>query len=195
MGFVLFFLGVVVVSFFVILLIYYCMFRSVPGGLHDPDLSFKEEYEKHCCKQTRRVTQDLTFQHFLNLYQINPEKWRFFNGETYGHYGHYNDDYRLYYWIDADADADDDDDDDDIQVIFSKKDYIKFRKWNGKRIFARYIHREEEAKYTFEKQSSEACRYLLADVQKDIDKSRDEAQAQIDQAKEITKNIAITLDM
>ena len=185
MGIVLIILGVIVIGLIIILTLFYTVFRSMPWGLYNPEYSFKQEYELHCHKTVHKITQDLTFNHFLNLYQINPDKWKFFDGGRYNTYGNSNDHYRLFYYTDEEK----------VQITFSKKDYIKFRKWNGDRIFDRELDQNEKAKIISKNHSAEVCQFLLKDVQKDIDRIRDEAQQQIDEARTITENITITLNL
>jgi hypothetical protein len=162
--------------------VYYAVFRAMPWQLHDSDTSFKQEYKLHCYQAAYSTTQDLTFNHFLNLYQINPNKWKFFDGGKYNTYGSFNDHYRLFYYPGGTKGK--------VQIIFSKKDYIKFRKWNSDRIFDRELDQTEKAKVVSEKNSAAACQFLLEDVQKDIDKMREEAQRQIDEARELTNSVA-----
>jgi hypothetical protein len=159
----------------------------MPWDLHNPEYSFKQEYKLHCYQAAHKTTQDLTFKHFLNLYQINPSKWKFFDGGKYNTYGHSNDHYRLFYCPDGMEGR--------VQIIFSKKDYVKFRKWNGDRIFDRDLDQTEKAKVVSAKNSAKVCQFLLEDVQRDIDRIRDEAQLQIDEAQTLTENITITLNL
>ena len=72
MGIVLIILGIIVIGLVVVLTVFYAVFRSMPWDLYNPEYSFKQEYELHCHKTVHKITQDLTFNHFLNLYQINP---------------------------------------------------------------------------------------------------------------------------
>ena len=187
MGVVLIILGVITMGLTIVLTTYRTVFRSMPWNLHNPGYSFKQEYELHCHKTVHKTTQDLTFNHFLNLYQINPDKWKLFEGGRYNTYGNSNDHYRLFYCPDGTEGR--------VQVIFSKKDYVKFRKWNGDRIFNEELDQTKRAKVVSEKQSAEVCQFLLEDVQKDIDRIREEAQQQIDEARTLTENITITLDL
>jgi hypothetical protein len=167
--------------------VYYAVFRAMPWDLHSPNHSFKEEYKFHCYKTAYKITKDLTFNNFHNLYQINPNKWKFFDGGKYITYGNSNDHYRLFYCLDSAEDR--------VQIIFSKKDYVKFRKWNSDRIFDRELDRAEKAKVVSEKNSVATCQFLLEDVQKDIDKMREDAQKQIDEARELMSSVATRRSM
>lgn len=159
--------------------VYYAVFRAMPWQLHDSDISFSKEYEYHSCSLYSKATHDLTFDNFLELYQINPEKWEFYEGEPQ-YYGHNTNSFRLFYNAEQE----------EIQVIFSKRDFLKFRKWLYKNIIQETTFKGRAENSIKNKKSAAACQFLLEDIQKDIDKMREEAQKQIDEARELTNSIA-----
>lgn len=161
--------------------VYYATFRAMPWQFHDSDIAFNKEYEGHSntLYSTRRITYDLTFDSFLELYQINPEKWSFYQDDP-RYYGHNSNDYCLFYTTDTET----------IQVAFSKRDFIKFRKWIYKNICQEATYENSRANSTKNRASAASCQFLLEDVQKDIDKMREEAQKKIDEARELTNAVA-----
>lgn len=182
MGTTLTILGIVIGGGIVLCgLTYYIVFRAMPWDMHDSDLSFAQEYEKHAARRTHQRTHDLTFKSFLELYQINPKKWHFFS-KAINQYGNSHGDYCLFYEPKDGADC--------TQIVFSKKDYLKFRRWMDKQIINRELAKATQTNSSIDKNSAQACQWILEDVQKDIDAIREEAQKKIDEAREITEQIA-----
>ena len=161
--------------------VYYAVFRAMPWQLHDSDIPFNEEYEYHSDSpySDQKATHDLTVDSFLELHQINPEKWQFYEDDPQ-HYGHNTNSFRLFYNTEQEK----------IQVIFSKRDFVKFRKWLDKNIRQETTYKSRTANSIKNKKSAAACQFLLEDVQKDIDKMREDAQKQIDEARELTNSVA-----
>lgn len=161
--------------------VYYAVFRAMPWQLHDSDIPFSKEYEYHSCSvySDQKATHDLTFDSFLELYQVNPEKWEFYEGEPQ-YYGRHTNSFRLFYNAEQE----------EVQVIFSKRDFLKFRKWLDKNIRQETTYKSRTKNSIKNKKSAAACQFLLEDVQKDIDKMREDAQKQIDEARELTNSIA-----
>lgn len=162
--------------------VYYAVFRAMPWQLHDSDIPFDKEYGYHSCSpySDQKATHDLTFDSFLELYQINPEKWEFYENDP-DYYGHNTNSFRLFYNAEQE----------EVQVIFSKRDFIKFRKWLDKNIRQETTYKSRTENSIKNKKSAAACQFLLEDVQKDIDKMREDAQKQIDEARELTNSVAI----
>ena len=160
---------------------YYAVFRAMPWQLHDSDIPFSKEYEYHSYSpySDQKATHDLTFNSFLELYQINPEKWEFYEDEP-RYYGRHTDSFRLFYNAEQGT----------VQIIFSKRDFLKFRKWLYNNILQETTYKSRTKNSIKNKKSAAACQFLLEDVQKDIDKMREDAQKQIDEARELTNSVA-----
>ena len=126
--------------------------------------TFKFQYEMHCDRGWREApaTSQLDFNNFMHLMQVNPDRWEWDSGSM-----------RLYYRYRED---------DHIQVIFSKKDFLKFRKW----LFQQF---GDKGKLEKHKADTDNCQIILVTAQKDIDRIKELARAQVNEAKDIVDNI------
>ena len=144
---------------------YYNTYKAFPTAdkyfTHD---TFKFQYEMHCDRGWREApaTSQLDFKNFIHLMSVNPDRWEW-NSESM----------RLYYRHRED---------DHIQVIFSKKDFLKFRKW----LFQQSRNGRKLERY---KADTNNCQIILETAQKDIDRIKELARAQVDEAKDIVDNI------
>ena len=164
------FIGVLVASCVVVFGgCYYSSYRTLPWG---PDYfkryTFATQYESHCSQRSWSndpITTQLDFSNFLHLLQVNPDRWEW----NY-------DAMRLWYQKD---------DEGYIQVVFSKKDFVRFRKW----LYAQHknasVHRNSEQ----HKIDAFNCQTILETAQRDIDRIREAANIQIQEARDIVDNI------
>ena len=164
------FIGVLVASCIAVFSgCYYSTYRALPW---DPDYfkryTFATQYEGHRSQRSWSndpVTTQLNFSNFLHLLQVNPDRWEW-NYDTM----------RLWYQKD---------DEGYIQVLFSKKDFLRFRKW----LYAQHknasVHRNSEQ----HKIDTFNCQTILETAQRDIDRIKEAANIQIQEARDIVDNI------
>lgn len=122
--------------------------------------SFEEQYKNHSHETSSPVTRSMSFENFLSIYNINPDKWNFkeYNGRDV--------DFTLKYKIKKpEVSWYYDRADNYIQVIFNKKDFNKYRRWLAVRAKQREEHQTTEAL----KQDYDAMQKIISTARQDID--------------------------
>lgn len=157
--------GLLVVCTGLFLAVYYNTYKAFPtADEYFTHNTFKFQYEMHCDRGWREApaTSQLDFNNFIHLMSVNPDRWEWNTGSMRLYYHHREDDY--------------------IQVIFSEKDFLKFRKW---------LFQQSNGNKQLERHKADAnnCQIILETAQKDIDRIKELARAQVDEAKDIVDNI------
>lgn len=168
--------------------IYYCLYRCFPWEKHmkaikyytytsgvDSRYTFNKQYEWHKTNHrsnTREETTNLSFKTFKALYDLNPKAWFVQEEDSFGNSRMY---FQLMYCKDYA----------NIRVIFNKRDFNKYRRWLANRRKAE-IYRDRNTDKT---RSIEACQKIIAGAKKDIAKTIELANQELQEAKKITDQV------
>ncbi len=134
-------------------------------------LTFKEQYNRHKTMGWINGTHHLSFNSFVKFYKINPSSWDIQEYE----FGDRLMNFAIVYLGGAEK----------IKVIFSKRDFNKYRRWLAKRQFEKFCINQDR----IETEDIQHCQIIINGVKKDIEVIQAQALAEVQKAQKMLDKI------